>query len=50
MTPAKDRKQNERNKRRAAGEVRLEFWVPAAAADDVKQAVAQVMDQHKGET
>ena len=49
MTPAKDRKQRERDKRRAAGEVRLEFWVPAASVDEVKQAVAQVMAEHKGE-
>lgn len=49
MTDA-TRKQRERDKRRAAGLVRLEFWVPAAAADDVKQAVAEVMAEHKGET
>lgn len=49
MTPA-ERQKLWRDKRRAAGKVRLEFWVPAATADDVKQAVAQVMAEHKGET
>ena len=32
-----------------AGLVRLEFWVPAAAADEVKQAVAVVAAEQKGE-
>ena len=48
MTPA-ERQKLWRDRKRA-GEVRLEFWVPAAAADDVKQAVAQAMAEHKGET
>lgn len=48
MTDA-TRKQRERDKRRAAGLVRLEFWVPAAAAYEVKQAVAVVVAKHKGE-
>jgi hypothetical protein len=48
MTAA-ERQQRKRD-RQKAGLVRLEFWVPAAAADDVKQAVAEVMAEHKGET
>lgn len=48
MTDA-TRKQRERDKRRAAGLVRLEFWVPAAAADEVKQAVAVVVAKQKGD-
>ena len=48
MTDA-TRKQRERDKRRAAGLVRLEFWVPSAAADEVKQAVAVVVAEQKGE-
>ena len=42
MTDA-TRKQRERDKRRAAGLVRLEFWVPAAAADAVRDAVAEAL-------
>ena len=43
------RKQRERDKRRAAGLVRLEFWVPSAAADEVKQAVAELMAEQKAD-
>jgi len=48
MTPAE--RQKLWRDRRKAGLVHLEWWVPAAAADDVTQAVAQVMAEHKGET
>jgi hypothetical protein len=42
MTDA-TRKQRERQRRKDAGEVRLEFWVPADTADAVREAVADVL-------
>ena len=47
MTPAE--RQKLWRDRIKAGLVRLEFWVPAAAADEVKQAVAVVVAEQKGE-
>ncbi len=47
MTDAK-RKQRERDKRRAAGMVRIEVWVPAAAVAAVKAAIAKVLDRPQG--
>jgi len=43
------RKQRERQRRKDAGEVRLEFWVPADAADAVREAVEEVLREAKGE-
>ncbi len=40
MTNPADRKAKERQRRRDAGEIRLEFWVPADKADAVRAAVA----------
>jgi hypothetical protein len=48
MTDA-TRKQRERDKRRAAGMVRLEVWVPAAAVAAVRAAIAAVLNKDKGD-
>ena len=47
MTPAE--RQKLWRDRIKAGLVRLEFWVPSAAADEVKQAVTVVVAEQKGE-
>lgn len=39
-----------RARRKAAGLVRLEFWVPAARRDDVRAAVAAVLANEQPET
>jgi hypothetical protein len=44
MTPAAIRKQQERQRRKEAGEIRLEFHVPAAKAEAVRAAVAAALD------
>jgi hypothetical protein len=48
MTAA-TRKQRERDKRRAAGMVRLEIWVPAAAVAAVRAAIAAVLNRDEGD-
>ena len=48
MTDA-TRKQRERDKRRAAGMVRLEIWVPAAAVAAVRAAIAAVLNRDEGD-
>ena len=47
MTDA-TRKQRERDKRRAAGMVRIEVWVPAAAVAAVRAAIAAVLNRPQG--
>lgn len=47
MTDA-ERKQRERDKRRAAGMVRVEVWVPAAAVAAVRAAIAAVLNRPQG--
>ena len=47
MTPAE--RQKLWRDRIKAGLVRLEFWVPSAAADEVKQAVAELMAEQKAD-
>ncbi len=42
MTAA-ERQRRVTARRKEAGMVQLRFWVPAAVADDVKQAVADVL-------
>ncbi len=42
MTDA-ERQRRVTARRKEAGMVHLRFWVPAAAANDVKQAVAEVL-------
>lgn len=39
-----------RARRKAAGLVRLEFWVPAARRDDVRAAVAAVLADEQPDT
>jgi hypothetical protein len=48
MTDA-TRKQRERDKRRAAGMVRIEVWVPAAAVAAVRAAIAAVLNKDEGD-
>jgi hypothetical protein len=48
MTDA-TRKQRERDKRRAAGMVRIEVWVPAAARAAVRAAIAAVLNRDEGD-
>jgi hypothetical protein len=48
MTDA-TRKQRERDKRRAAGMVRIEIWVPAAAVAAVRAAIAAVLNRDEGD-
>ncbi len=48
MTDA-TRKQRERDKRRAAGMVRIEVWVPAAAVAAVRAAIAAVLAKPQDE-
>ena len=43
MTPAHERKAKERQRRKDAGEVRLEFWIPADKAESVRAAVAEAL-------
>ncbi len=43
MTHPTERKANERQRRKDAGEVRLEFWVPADKAAAIKEVVAAVL-------
>lgn len=47
MTDA-ERKQRERDKRRAAGMVRIEVWVPAAAVAAVRAAITAVLNRPQG--
>jgi hypothetical protein len=47
MTDA-TRKQRERDKRRAAGMVRIEAWVPEHAKAAVLAAIEEVVNKHKG--
>lgn len=43
MTPANERKAAERQRRKDAGLVRVEMWVPAHMADQVKEVVAALV-------
>jgi hypothetical protein len=46
MTDA-TRKQRERDKRRAAGMVRIEVWVPAHLKAAVRAAIARAVAEHQ---
>lgn len=45
MTPPATRKAKERQRRKDAGQIKLEFWIPADKAEAVKAAVAQALDK-----
>ena len=48
MTPPATRKANERQRRKDAGQIKLEFWVPADKAEAVKAAVVAAMHEGSG--
>jgi len=49
MTLPNTRKAQERQRRRDAGQVKLEFWVPADQAGNVKEAVKKMLDTQASE-
>ena len=43
MTPANERKEAERQRKKAAGLVRLEIWAPTTAHDAIRQAAEKIV-------
>ena len=44
MTPARERKANERKAKKAVGLVRIEAWVPAEKAEFIKWEIVRMTD------